>query len=131
MRWLVIRLIFVVLFCFVLPFPSLLSRCLDSVERNVIYWLYFSSLEFMIQKAVKSFRRILGTMIPYAALFTFPRGVRYYYEIIHLFIYLLFRAWICEGKLNEQNNSTQQKALRVSDNDFDIGSGYRKNQERV
>ena len=63
MRWLVIRLIFVVFFCVVLLISSLLSRCLDSVERNVIYWLYFSSLEFMIQKAVKSFRRILGTMI--------------------------------------------------------------------
>ena len=62
----------------------------------------------MIQKAVKLFRRILGTMIPYAALFTFPRGVRYYYEIIHLFIYLS-SAWICEGKLDEQNVSTQQK----------------------
>ena len=48
-------------------------------------------------------------MIPYAALFTFPRGVRYYYEIIHLFIYLSFSAWICEGKLDEQNISTQQK----------------------
>ena len=64
----------------------------------------------MIQKAVKSFRRILGTMIPYAALFTFPRGVRYYYEIIHLFIHdLLFSACISEGKLDEQNISTQQK----------------------
>ena len=48
-------------------------------------------------------------MIPYAALFTFPRGVRYYYEIIHVFIYLSFSAWICEGKLDEQNISTQQK----------------------
>ena len=48
-------------------------------------------------------------MIPYAVLFTFPRGVKYYYEIIHLFIYLLFSTWICEGKLDEQNNSTQQK----------------------
>ena len=63
----------------------------------------------MIQKAVKSFRRILGTMIPYTALFTFPRGVRYYYEIIPLLIYLLNPAWICEGKLFEQNISTQQK----------------------
>ena len=60
MRWLVIRLIFVVLFCFVLPFPSLLSRCLDSVERNVIYWLYFSSLEFMIQKSRKIVQKNLG-----------------------------------------------------------------------
>ena len=57
----------------------------------------------MIQKAVKSFRRILGTMIPYAALFTFPRGVRYYYKIIHLFVYLFFwvGALVCEGKLSE------------------------------
>ena len=63
----------------------------------------------MIQKSVKSCRRILGTMIPCAVLFTFPKGVRYYYGIIHLFIHLLFSAWICEGKMDEQNISTQQK----------------------
>ena len=40
--------------------PSLLSRCLDSVERNVIFRLYFSSLEYMIQKAVKIVQKNLG-----------------------------------------------------------------------
>ena len=111
------KLIFVVLFCFVLLIPTLLSRCFDSVEKNVIHWLCFWSLEYMIQKAVKSFRRWQWFRTPHYSHSREESGIT-----MKIFICL----FICYFLLGFARGNWASKTLVPTDNDFDIGTVYRK-----